>query len=145
LLEGMYAHPPFITMLNRIIRRGLQAPSWLRPLLGFVLFWLLPLAACVLTMALLDSHLAPRGVRALIDLSVAGAASALAYGLVSAFVYVRSSLRPWVLAFAASSVFFISLALLSASEVNTFARWEFAVAIIVGGTALGGAILRALR
>lgn len=75
-------------------------------------------------------------------MSVAGAAAALAYGLVGAFLYIRSSIRPWVLAFAASSVFFISMALLSASDVNTFARWECAVAIIAGGTVFGGAILR---
>jgi hypothetical protein len=129
-------------MLNQIIRMGLRAPGWLRPLLGFLLFWLLPLAAGILAMAVLGSHLPSLGVRALIYMSVAGAAAALAYGLVGSFLYIRGNLRPWVLAFAASSVFFISMAFLSASGVNTFARWEFAVAIIAGGTAFGGAILR---
>lgn len=129
-------------MLNQIIRYGLRAPGWLRPLLGLLLFWLVPLGAGILAMAVLGSHLPSLGVRALIYLSVAGVAAALAYGFVSAFMNVRSSLRPWVLAFAASSVFFISMALLSASDVNTFARWEFGVTIIAGGTAFGGAILR---
>jgi hypothetical protein len=129
-------------MLNQIIRMGLRAPGWLCPLLGFLLFWLLPLTAGILAMAVLGSRLPSLGARALIYMSFAGATAALSYGLVGAFLHIRGNLRPWVLAFAASSVFFISMALLSASDVNTFARWEFAVTIIAGGTAFGGAILR---
>jgi len=73
---------------------------------------------------------------------VAGAAAALAYGLLGTFLSIRSSLRPWALAFATSTVLFISVAALTVSDVNTFARWEVASIIIGGGTIFGGAILR---
>jgi hypothetical protein len=129
-------------MMSHIIRMGLRAPEWLRPLLGFLLFVLMPLAVVILAMALLGSHLQPLAVRALIYMSVAGAGAALACGLIGSFLVIQGSLRPWVLAFAASSAFFILMAVLSVSDVNTYARWEVALIVMGGGTVFGGAILR---
>lgn len=125
-----------------MIRVGLRAPGWLGPLPGFLLFALLPLTAAILVAALLGSRLHPQALPALIYLSVAGAGAALAYGLIGAFLLVRSRLRSWVFAFAACTVFFILLAVHSLSDVTTLAGWAVALIAIGGGTVLGGAILR---
>ncbi len=131
-----------LNMVHSIIRRGLVAPTWLRPCLAFLLFWQMPLAGTLAVMAALGRNLSTIGIRALIYISVAGAVAALVYGLINTFLYLRRQLRPWVLAFASSTVYFVSMALISLSDTNTFARWEFAVAIIGGGTVFGGAVLR---
>ncbi len=128
-------------MSNRLIRIGLQTPRWLRPFLAFLLYWLVPVIIGGVMARAARSGPIPQ-LRAMIYLSVSGGAAALAYGVVGSFLYVRGTLRPWVLAFSASAVFFLSMASLSVSDLHTFARWEWALAIIAGGTAFGGAILR---